>query len=567
MEKSKTLGGLKQFRDFQPVMKTFATIVDEAATANPSGEAFIFGNNRLTFLQFQEQVNRIAKGLIGIGVQRGDHVALLMHNIVEFPLAAMAVAKAGGIVVTCNTRFKQDELSYVLNKAKVSTLITIDVFEEAGINYLDMINSLVPELSTSARGSLSSAEMPFLKKVVVLRQGVSDSYYSLDDLELAGREISDDQLRNVQSGPQPDDAGMIIFTSGTTGFPKGVVLKYSPLITSSATIKVLWEIDRSDKVLSYIPYFTVYGVITALVGPFTNGTPVVVGNVFDPGEFLRFIEDEKVSILATVPAMIEALFQHPNFPSTDFSSLRTGNIGGSLCPPEMMRRVRSPEKGWGMDCPGMMTVYGLTETHSGITAFTLNDPEEQSLHTVGRAYPLNELKAVDTLTGEEKAPGEEGEIIVRGHALMAGYFEDTQQTGERIKNGWLHTGDLGFIDEGGYLTITGRATDMIITGGFNVFPKEIENKILEHPRVISSSVVGVPDRKYGEVPMAYIILEAGESVATDEIIAFCKGKMASYKVPRYVAFVKAFPMNAGGKVQKFKQKEMAIAELGLDPDS
>jgi fatty-acyl-CoA synthase len=230
----------------------------------------------------------------------------------------------------------------------------------------------------------------------------------------------------------------------------------------------------------------------------------------------------------------------------------------------MMRRVRSREKGWGMHCPGMMTVYGLTETHSGISSSTLADPDEKALYTVGRAYPLNEIRIVDPLTGELKKAGEEGELIVKGFSLMSGYYEDPEQTRERIRDGWLHTGDLGVMDEDGYIKITGRATDMIITGGFNVFPKEIENKILEYPDVVSVSVFGVPDRKYGEVPMAHIILKDGSAAGTDEIKAFCKEKMASYKVPRYVEFVKEFPMNAGGKVQKFRQKEMAVKKLGLE---
>jgi fatty-acyl-CoA synthase len=564
MEKVKGLGQLAVFKNFKPVKWTFANMVDEAAAEHPDREAFIIGNTRLTFLQFQQRANELAKGLINLSIHKGDHVAILIHNIIEFPLAAIATAKAGGVIVTCNTRFKRDELLYVLNKAKVSTLITIDQFPEANIDYIKMLNSLAPELASSNRENLELKNLPYLKRVIVLKTGTYPGCYSLDDILGGAKSVTDGALSERQSMMKPDDNGVIIFTSGTTGFPKGVLLRYSPIITSAATRKILLEVNEKDKTLSYIPYFTVYGIQTGLVAPFIFRAPVVVGNIFDPGEFLQLIEDEKITMLSTVPAMIEALFEHPKFSTTDFTTLKTGNIGGALCPPEMMRRARSKKKGWGMHCPGMTTTYGLTETHSGISAISLNDPDEKSLHTVGRLYPLNEMKVVDPVTGEAKKAGEEGELIVRGYSIMSGYFEDPKQTQEKIRDGWLHTGDLGIVDEDGYIKITGRATDMIITGGFNVYPKEIENKILEHPAVLSVSAFGVPDKKYGEVPMVHIILKAGRAIEPDEIRAFCKEKMGSYKVPKYIEFVNEFPINPGGKIQKFKQKDMAIKKLGLD---
>jgi len=554
---------LEVFDNFAPVRKTFAQIVDEAALNYPNREAFIIGKDRITFLQFQERANQIAKGLMSIGVRKGDHTAILMHNIVEYPLAAMGIIKAGGLIVPCNTRYKKDELEYVLKKAKISTLVMVDEFPEANISYWNLVNQLIPELSSSDPGKLKSEKFPDLKRVVIFKSGNFKGCYSVDDLEKLKARISDNDLETRQAEIDPDDNGLMIFTSGTTGFPKGVLLRHTGLVTSSETMKRAWNINENDKMLSYIPYFTVYGTVTGLVGPFVFGIPVIIGNVFNPKEFLEYIEKERASILCTVPAMMELLYAHPDFPKTDFSSLKAGNIGGALCPPEMMRRARSNKKGWGMDCPEMSTVYGLTETHSGITTCVLGDPEEKAVHTVGRVYPLNELRIVDPVTGEDKEQGQEGEVIVRGNAIMSGYYDDPEQTAEKIRDGWLYTGDLGVLDKDGYLTITGRATDMIITGAFNVYPKEIENKILEHPKVMSVSAFAVPDKKYGEVPMVAVILKPGENMSTDDLISFCKEKMGSYKVPRYVEFVNEFPINPGGKVQKFKQKEWAIAKLGL----
>jgi len=564
MQKAKELGDLEVFKNFAPIKKTFAEMVDEAAKDLPDSEVLITGDTRLTFSMFQKRSNEIAKGLMSAGVRKGDHVAILIHNVKEFPLAAIAIAKAGGVIVTCNTRFKSDELSYVLNKAKVSTLVTVDQFTEAGINYIDMMRSLVPDLSSYKDKDLESNKLPHLKRVIVLKEGDYAGCYSLGDIQQGAEKVSDDELSERQSMMAPDDNGVIIFTSGTTGFPKGVLLRYSPLVTNAATTKIIREVNENDKILSYIPYFTVYGMITALVAPFILKVPVVVGNIFDAGEFLSYIETEKITIIATVPAMIESILEHPNYSNTDFTSLKAGNIGGALCPPDMMRRVRSKKKGWGMHCPGIATVYGLTETHSGISSVTLDDSDEKAMYTVGRIYPLNKIKVIDPVTGEIKKEGEEGELLIKGYSLMSGYYDDPEQSEEKIRDGWLHTGDLGIVDKDGYIKITGRATEMIITGAFNVFPKEIENKILEYPGVISVSVFGVPDKKYGEVPMAHIILKNGATVNPDDVKAFCKEKMAAYKVPKYIEFVKEFPMNPGGKVQKFKQQEMAAIKLGLN---
>ena len=564
MKKLKTLGEVDIFKDFKAIEKTFGDIVDETAANYPTREAFIMGDARITFSQFQARANQIAKGLIKLGIQVGEHVALLMQNIIEYPLVAIAISKVGGVIVPCNTRFKQEELEYVLNKAKVTTLIMTDEFAEAKISYLKIITALTPELASSHPGRLQAEKLPYLKTIIVFQPGMYKGCYSIMHIENGSVDITDEILKARQTQVRPNDNGMIIFTSGTTGFPKGVLLRYSPLITNSAIVGKLWNVEESDKILSYIPFFTVYGTVINLLGPFVYNIPMVVGKIFDPGDFLQYIEKEKITILATVPSMIESLYLYPKFVQTDFTNLKTGNIGGALCPPEMMRRARSPKKSWGMNCRGMMTQYGVTEYHAGITSQTLDDPEDKCLHTVGRVFPLTEIKIVDPMTGVSKKPGEEGEIIVKGHGVMSGYFEDPDQTAEKIKGGWLHTGDLAVIDEDGYIKITGRATDMIITGAFNVFPKEIENKILEHPKVMSVSAFGVPDKKYGEVPMAHIILKPEITLEAGEIIAFCKDKMASYKVPKYVEFVKEFPINPGGKVQKFKQKEMAIERLGLN---
>ena len=562
-KKAITLGELEEFRDVQPVRKTFADIIDEAAANSPDREAVISGDTRLTFAEVHKRANKVAKGLIKLGIQKGDHVAILMQNIAEYPSIVFAISKVGAVIVTCNTRFMKDELQYILNKSEANTLIMTSEFPEAKISYIEMLNELAPGLSSSQPGELNLSKLPAIRRIVVFGNDSYKGCYTLADVEEMGQDVTDETLNNRQSQVKPDDTALIIFTSGTTGFPKGCVLRHGPMITQPAINGRIWKISEKDVMLLPLGLFTLFGLSAGIMFCFIFCATLVLEKVFDPGLTLELIQKERVTIVAFVPTMVTALFEHPNFASTDLSSLRTGNIGGTLCPPEMMRRARSTKRGWGLNCPGMTTVYGLTESHGSLASGTLDEPEDKALYTVGRFFPLVEVRIVDPPTGEEKGPGEEGEVIVKGDCVLTEYFREPEQTAEKIRDGWLHTGDLATRDEDGYCRITGRITEMIIIGGFNLYPKEVENKIREHPKVMDVSVFRVPDEKYGEVPAANIMLKPNVSMDEAEIREFCRNNMAKYKVPKYFQFVKEFPLSASGKVQKFKQSAEMIEELGL----
>ena len=561
-KRAKSLADLEEFRDFAPAKQTLGDIIDDAALNYPDREALIDDQVRLTFSQVHDEANRLAKGLIKLGIQKGDRVAILMQNTPQWPITAFAIAKVGAIIVPCNTRYTKGELQYVLNKSEADTLVMTPDFPEAKTSFTELLSELAPELSSSEPGKLDLSQLPFIRRAII-HGSAHKGYYTLEYVKEIGQDIDDEILRIRQSQVRPDDACIMIFTSGTTGFPKGCVLRHSPWITSARTVEKLWKISGQDKVLLPVTYLTTYGFEMGLVCPFSWSIPVCMQRVFDPGKMLELIEKEQITILLVVPTMITALFEHPNFAKTDFSSLRTGNIGGTLCPPEMLLRVRSSKKGWGMDCSGMMSLWGMTETHGTGTTCTFDDPDDKAAYTVGRMSPVVEYRVVDPTTGEEKGPGEEGELTVKGDCVFTEYFGEPEQTAEAIRDGWFHTKDLVIVDEDGYFKISGRASDMIIVGGANVYPKEIENKLRDHPKVVDVSVFGVPDEKYGEVPAVHIIRKPNVSIEEAEIIEYCKGRMAKYKLPKYVDFVEEFPVNPGGKVQKFKQSKAMIEKLGL----
>jgi fatty-acyl-CoA synthase len=326
---------------------------------------------------------------------------------------------------------------------------------------------------------------------------------------------------------------------------------------------IAWDVTGGDKILLPVGYFTTYATAFGLALPLIYSIPVVMHKVFDPEKMLETIEKERITIPLLVPTMVVKLFEHPKFSKTDFSSLRTGNIGGAAASPDMLLRARSGKKGWGMNAPGICCNYGLTETHGVVATCTVHDPDEKAAYTVGRMVPLVDFRVVDPQTGKDVGIGEEGELLVKGDCVMQEYFKEPEQTSEAIRDGWLHTKDLVTIDKDGYMRVVGRASEMIITGGFNVYPKEIENKIAKHEKVMDVSVFGVPDKVYGEVPAAYIILKPNVAMEKDELMEFCRNEMAKYKIPKYVKFVDDFPVNPGGKVQKFKQAQELIGELNL----
>lgn len=559
-----TLADMEEFKDYRPVDKTLGDVIDDASVNHPDVVAVVSGDERVTYSQLRSRTDLIAKGFIKLGIQKGEHVALLMPNIPEWMETAFALAKIGAIFVPCNTRFKKEELQYVINKSDASTLIMTSDFPEVKANYTSLICELAPELATSEPGKLNLRQLPAVRRVVILGKDVPRGCYSFDDVLAMGRDVSDETLKARQNQVKPNDTATIIFTSGTTGFPKGCVLRHSPLITATTVLGMVFKMTEKDVVLLPVGLFTIYGLGFSMMTTFIKCATLLMEKVFDPGEMLELIEKERVTVLVTVPTMITMLFEHPNFTKTDFSSLRTGNIGGAYCPPELMRRARSDKKGWGLGCRGMCSCYGMTETHTALAIQTLDDPEDKALYTVGRVCPLIKVRVVDPQTGEDMPVGGEGELLIGGSCVMTEYYKEPQQTADKVENGWLHTGDMVVIDEDGYIRITGRVTDMILIGGFNLYPKEIENVILQHPKVMDVSAFRVPDKVYGEVPAVHIILKPNTSMDEAELVKYCKNNMAGYKVPKYVKFVREFPLNPMGKVQKDKQTRMTVEELRLE---
>jgi len=563
MKKIPTLTDVDEFKDFRPVRKTLGDLVDEAATNNPNREALICDESRLTFSQVRNEANRIAKGLIKIGIQKGDRVAIFMENRPEWPIIDFALFKIGAIVINCNTRFTSEDLKYVLNKSEAKLLIMSPEFKEANISFTKIMDELIPEWASSNPENLNIEKLPYLKRIIIVDPEHSGSI-SMENIIENGKTISDQALKKRQSEVKPEDPANMLFTSGTTGFPKGCVLRHASWITGQTAMGIAWDVTNEDRILLPLGYFTTFATAVGLVLPLIFSIPVVMHKVFDPEKMLETIEKEKISILLVVPTMVTKLFEHPRFAATDFSFLRTGTIGGAATLPEMLLRARSSKKGWGMNAPQMISVYGMTETHGVTTTCTVYDNDERAAYTVGRMGPLVDFRVVDPVTGKDVEVGEEGELLIKGECVMEGYFNDPEQTSEALIDGWLHTKDLVTFDGDGYMRIVGRASEMIITGGFNVFPKEIEIKIMKHEKVMDVSVFRIPDKIYGEVPAAYIIAKPNALITEDEIIEFCRNNIAKYKVPKYFRFVEDFPVNSSGKIQKFKQMQELIEEIGLE---
>ena len=552
----------EDFKNFRAVRKTLGELLDETSMNKPDKEALICDESRITYFQFSDESNRIAKGFIEIGVQKGDRVAILMENNTDWPIIAFALFKIGAIVVGCNTRFNKEELKYVLNRSETKILIMSVEFKETNISFINILHELAPELPKSNPDNLELEQLPYLKKVII-HGSEYDGCITFENLIAKGSMINDQILEERKSQVKPDDPANMIFTSGTTGFPKGCVLKHTSWITGQKAAGILLNITENDKLLCSTGYFTTYATAMGMALPVIFGMSVVIHKVFDAQMVLETIEKEKITTLMLVPTMLVKLFEHPKFKTTDLTSLRTGNIGGTAVAPEMLIRARSTKKGWGLNAPDIVSIYGMTETHGTVTLCSTKDSIEKVAYTVGKVIPLIDVRVVNPLTGEDVGFDQEGELLLKGDCVMKEYFKDPEQTKDALRQGWLHTKDLVTFDKDGYMRVVGRSSDMIITGGFNVYPKEIENKIIQHPKVMDVTVFRIPDEIYGEVPAAYIILKSKTSMNENEIIEFCKQNMAKYKIPKYIKFVSDFPVNPGGKVQKFLLIEEVIKELGL----
>ena len=531
---------------------TLGQMLDEAAARDPAHEAIVFRDERVSYGQLKVRADAFALGLVALGLERGDHVVLWMPNRVEWNVAHLGIAKAGCVTVTCNSRYKALEVEYVLRQSDAKALILADRFDAAGVDYLELLREICPVVDAP------SSRLPALRHVIVLGSTVPAGCRSWAEVEARGRGSDPRVLERI--GVTPEDPAAMLYTSGTTGEPKGCLLSHGNVYYKCRVYTALHEWTARDRYFVPVPYFHIFGCMGGTAANCLVGSTQIVMDVFEPAEAMRLIEAERVTVFSGVPTMFITILNHPHFGRHDLRSLRTGSIGAAPVPVEIMRRILDGKAGLGMDA---LVVYGLTEATGGTHWTRPGDPLEKRVATVGLPTPEIEDRVVDPATGAPVGPGVEGEVCVKGPTMMMGYYKKPEATADKLREGWLHTGDMGVKDSEGYLKITGRLTDMIIVGGFNTYPAEIENFFLRHPKVLDVSIVGVPDPIMGEAVMAFVIPKAGESLTAEEIGTFARGKIANFKVPKYVEIVDSFPLTGSGKVQKFKQRAYAVEKLDL----
>lgn len=542
--------------------KTLGQWLEYWAETTPDKEYLVYSDRdlRFTWKQFNERVDRMAKGMLALGITHGTHIGVWATNVPDWLTFLFAGAKVGAVLVTINTNYKQSELEYLVENADIHTMcITDGVFDGS---YIDMMYTMLPELKTSQRGYLKSERFPMLKNVVYIGQEKYRGMYNTPELLLLGENIDDSTLDEAKKRVDCHDVVNMQYTSGTTGFPKGVMLTHHNITNNGYFTGEGMGFTSEDKLCCCVPLFHCFGVVLASMNVLTHGCTQVMVEKFDPLVVLASVHKERCTALYGVPTMFIAELNHPMFDMFDLTSLRTGIMAGALCPIELMRAVTDK-----MHITHITSVYGLTESSPGMTHSVLTDSFEARCTTVGKEYPFTEVKVLNPETGEECAVGEQGEMCCRGYLVMKGYYKNQKATDEAIdENGFLHSGDLGVKDEDGYYRITGRIKDMIIRGGENIYPRELEEFLYHLPGVKDVQVAAVPSKKYGEEVGAFIILHEGASLTEDEVRDFCRGKIARHKIPKYIFFVDSYPMTGSGKIQKFKLKDLSLqllAEKGI----
>ena len=536
---------------------TIGEQLDLTAARFPDNEALVVPHQgvRWCYGEFKERVDRLAAGLLALGLEPGDRIGIWSPNNSEWALTQFAAARAGLILVNINPAYRLAELEYALNKVECRALVTAESFKSS--RYIDMLRQLAPALDRARPGALKAGKLPRLEIVVRLGAARGGGMYAFDEVAERAGAAERRRLEALGRTLQFDDPINIQFTSGTTGFPKGATLSHHNILNNGYFNGVALRLSDRDRVCIPVPLYHCFGMVMGNLMCAAHGAAMVYpGEAFDPLAVLRTVEGERCTVLYGVPTMFIAELDHPEFARFDLSSLRTGTMAGSPCPIEVMRRVVGE-----LHMEEVTIAYGMTETSPVSFQSAVDDPIERRVSTVGRVHPHVEVKIVDE-EGKVVPRGVPGEILTRGYSVMRGYWNDEAKTAEAIdRAGWMHTGDRGTIDEDGYGNIVGRIKDMVIRGGENVYPREIEEFLYRHPKVQDVQVIGVPDEKYGEELCAWIRLRDGEDADADEIKAFCQERIAHFKVPRYVKFVDGFPMTVTGKVQKFKMREAMIAAL------
>lgn len=545
--------------DRKLIGETIGSAFDRTVAQHADREALVVvqQNIRWTWSQLAERVEALAAGLLALGLEPGDRVGIWAPNCSEWTLTQFATAKAGLILVNINPAYRRAELEYALNKVECKALILAPALKTS--DYLAIVNDLAPELASALPGALQSATLPHLRHVVRLGTDRTAGMRNFDELLTLGGSAERERIQALAQTLQFDDPINIQFTSGTTGFPKGATLTHQNILNNGYFVAEAIRLTEQDRLCIPVPLYHCFGMVMGNLGCMTHGaTMVYPADAFDPLSVLQTVQAERCTGLYGVPTMFIAELDHPRFGEFDLSSLRTGIMAGSPCPIEVMKRVQAQ-----MNMTEVTIAYGMTETSPVSTQSSTDDPLERRVATVGRVQPHIEVKIVDA-EGRIVPRGVTGEFCTRGYSVMRGYWNDPGKTAEAVDaGGWMHTGDLATMDDEGYVNIVGRLKDMVIRGGENIYPREIEEFLYRHPKVQDVQVVGVPDVKYGEELCAWIKLRDGESATADEIREFCKGQIAHYKVPRHIKFVSEYPMTITGKIQKYLMRQQTIEELGL----
>ena len=531
---------------------TMGNLIRETTSKFPDNDALVYPdtNLRLSYRELLEKTEEIAKGFMALGVQRGDHVSVWTTNIPEWVYMQFGLGMIGAVLVTVNTNYKSNELEYILNQSDSTCLVLMEEYRDT--NFYKTTREVIPELDTAKPGKLSAPKLPNLKNVIYIgSRKETPGMFPFDQVLAMGKGISDEELAEREKTVHFQDVVNMQYTSGTTGFPKGVMLSHYNIINNARMVGDVMGMTGKDRLLIHVPLFHCFGCVMSSLNCMVHGSTMVLVEYFDPAKALKYIELEKCTAINGVPTMFIAILGHADFSKYSMKTLRTGIMAGAPCPVDTMKQVIEV-----MHCPEVVIAFGQTESSPVMTMTRRDDPIDLRVATVGRLLPDIEGKIVDPATGEDLPPNVQGEIVTRSSCVMKGYYKMPDETAQAIdKDGWLHTGDLGTLDDHGYFKVTGRIKEMIIRGGENIYPREIEEFLRNNPKVMDVYVIGIPDKKYGEQVLAAVMLKSGEKATDEEFISFCQGKIARHKVPKYWEFVESVPMTASGKVQKYKMVE------------
>ncbi|PLT29373.1 AMP-binding protein [Peribacillus deserti] len=534
-------------------------LLEDVAARQPKIEAMVYADRglRYSYEEFNGVCRDAARGFMSLGIEKGDHIAIWAANTPEWLISQFATGKMGGVLVTVNTNYQAHELEFLLKQSDSKTIILMEEFK--GHSYIDTLYEIIPELRNSKPGQLLSKKLPMLRNVIVMGDKKFPGTFNWNDVLSGKEQITEEELDFRMKSLHWDDVINMQYTSGTTGFPKGVMLTHSNVVNNGYNIAQCMKLSHEDRLCIPVPFFHCFGCVLGTMACVSVGATMIPVQEFNPRTVLQTVQDEKCTGLHGVPTMFITELSLDDFDSFDLSTLRTGIMAGSNCPLEVMKAVVDR-----MGAAEITIAYGQTESSPVITQTRTDDPLELRVSSVGRALPNVEVKIVQPGTNQEVPRGIQGELCTRGYHVMKGYYQDPDATLKAIDSeGWLHTGDLAVMDENGYCRITGRLKDMIIRGGENIYPREIEEFLYTHPQVMDVQVIGVPDEKYGEEVMAWIIPREGQKLSVENIKDFCRGNISKHKIPKYIQFTKEYPMTASGKIQKFKLRELSLSLINV----